>query len=185
MLSKIQIVLKWNPSKTLVMNNRVFNILALFIGLVLVQGLIFDRLLIAQQYVPYIALLFIVLYPTDLRQTVFLVIAFLYGLSLDILSLSGGIQSGAYLSAAFLRPIVLRAVFGISSDYSAIKFAKVPFAQWFVYCLLVVMVHHLVLFGLSAFSWSRLLWVLQQTVVNGLPTTAVVTLFVFLFVSKK
>lgn len=167
------------------MNNKVFKILTLFIGLVLAQGLIFDKLLIAHQYVPYVALLFIVLYPTDLRQTVFLIIAFLYGLSLDVIGLSGGIQSGACLTAAFLRPMVLRSVFGISSDYSAIKFAKVPFTQWFVYCLMLVMIHHLILFGLSAFSWERWFWVLKQTVFNGLLSSGVMTLFMFLFVSKK
>ena len=185
MSSKIQIVTKWIHFKTQPMNNRTFNMAALFVGLVLAQGLIFDKLLIAQQYVPYIALLFIVLYPTDLRQTVFLIVAFLFGLSLDVLNLSGGIQAGACLSAAFVRPMILRSVFGISADYSAIKFAKVPLAQWLVYCLLVVLIHHLVLFTLSAFSWDRWLWVLQQTVVNGFLTTAVVSLFVFLFVSKK
>jgi len=167
------------------MNNRIFSLLGLFIGLVLAQSLLFDRLLVAQHYVPYIALLFIVLYPTDLRQTMFLVVAFLYGLSIDLLSVSGGIHAGACLSAAFLRPVVLRSVFGISSDYSVVKFSKIPFTQWFVYCLLVVMTHHLVLFGLSDFSLNRWVWILQQTIFNGLLTTAVVSVFMFLFVSKK
>lgn len=173
----------WNPHPALYVLNVL--IVALFVGLVLAQGLIFDKLLIAQQYVPYIALLFIILYPTYLNQTIFIAVSFFYGLSLDMLGLSGGLQAGACLSAAFVRPMILRSVFGISADYSAIKFAKVSFAQWFVYCMLVVMMHHLVLFTLSAFSWDRWLWVLQQTVVNGFLTTAVVSLFVFLFVSKK
>lgn len=167
------------------MNNKNFYIIALFVGLVMAQTLIFDRLMIAQQYVPYIALLFIVLYPNDLSQTLFLVVSFFYGLSLDIFSVSGGIQAGAFLSAAFFRPMVLRSVFGVSSDYSAIKFEKIPFAQWVVYCLLVVLIHHLVLFGLSAFSWSRWVWVLQQTIFNGLLTSGIVLVFVLLFVSKK
>jgi hypothetical protein len=167
------------------MNNRVFSLFALFVGLVLAQSLLFDRLLVAQQYVPYVSLLFIVLYPTDLRQTMFLVVAFLYGLSIDLLSVSGGIHAGACLSAAFLRPVVLRSVFGISSDYSTVKFSKIPFVQWFVYCLLIVLIHHLVLFGLSDFSINRWLWILKQTVFNGLLTTAVVSVFMFLFVSKK
>ena len=51
-------------------------------------------------------------------------IAFLLGLSVDILTDAGGINAAACVTIAYIRPVILKFSFGSISDYQTIKFEQ-------------------------------------------------------------
>ena len=93
------------------MNSRSYPFVVYFLLLPILQVMVFDQFNLGVQLVPQITLLFLIFYPTDAEQTIFLVIAFLYGLYSDLLHSTMVIKAAACLTAAFLRPTIITSVF--------------------------------------------------------------------------
>lgn len=133
---------------------------------------------------PYLYVLFILLYPFNANQSLFLLLSFLLGLGIDIFEDSGGINAAACVVAAFVRPNLLRFSFGISYDHQNLRLSATPFGAKLSYVFLMVIIHHLVLFSLEMFSLSHILLILKKTLFSGIFTVILVILSLSLF-SKK
>lgn len=130
---------------------------------------------------PYLYILFIILYPFNSNQTLFLFLSFLLGLGVDIFEDSGGINAAACLVAAYIRPVLLRFSFGVSYDYQTIKFSSTPPGSRISYVTILVLVHHFILFLLEFFNFEHLLLLLKKTFFSGLFTIILVFLTLALF----
>ncbi|WP_081211826.1 rod shape-determining protein MreD [Salegentibacter sediminis] len=166
------------------MNNSILSNTARFIGLILLQVLILNNINFLGYINPYLYVLFILLYPFNANQSFFLILAFLLGLSIDIFEDSGGIHAAACLIAAFVRPNLLRFSFGVSYDHQNIKLSATPFGARLSYILLIVLIHHFILFSLEMFSLSHIILVLKKTLFSSIFTVILVILSLSLF-SKK
>ena len=163
------------------MNNSIISNSLRFIFLILLQVLLLNNINFLGYINPQLYVLFIILFPFNANQSLFLFLSFLLGLGIDIFEDSGGINAAACLVAAYVRPAILRFSFGVSYDYQTIKFSSTPYGSRFTYVALVVLLHHVVLFLLEIFSFAHLLLLLKKTMYSGLFTIVLVFLSLALF----
>ncbi len=155
-----------------------------FILLILFQVLIFNHIDFLGYINPYIYIIFILLFPLNANRSLFLFISFLLGLFLDIFSDSGGVHAAACVTIAFIRPLVLRSTFGVSYEFQTIKLSSVSFIQRLVYVLVMVLVHHIILFSLEIFNLSHILFFAKTTLFSSLFTILLSMLILVLFRRK-
>lgn len=166
------------------MNNPLLLHIGRFLLLVILQVLLLNHIDFLGYINPYLYILFILLYPpTDSRMT-FIFVAFLLGLSVDIFSDSGGAHAAASVFIAYIRPLLARIAFGSYFEQQAQGIYQATYAQLAAYVLLMVIIHHFIVFWLEAFSLSGMLNVLQKTLYSGLFTFILSILSISLF-SKK
>lgn len=166
------------------MNSQLLSNIGRFIILIFLQVLILNNINFAGYINPYLYILFILLFPFTGNQSLFLFLAFLLGLSIDIFEDSGGINAAACLVAAFVRPYLLRFSFGISYDHQNIRLSNAPVGAKLSYVALMVLIHHFVLFSLEMFSLTHIILILKKTLFSGIFTIILVYLSLTLF-SKK
>lgn len=158
---------------------------ARFIILVLVQVLIFSRIDFLGYINPYIYILFIILYPANSNRTVFIFLAFLLGLCVDVFSDSGGIHATACLVIAYIRPVFLKFTFGTVYDYQSVKFDQIDFGSKLTYFSAIVFIHHLIMFSLEIFNISKTILILQKTLFSGIFTIILCLIITILFSQKR
>ncbi len=166
------------------MNSSIINNILRFLFLILLQVLVLNNVNFAGYINPYLYVLFLLLFPFTGNQSLFLLLAFLLGLSIDIFEDSGGINAAACLVAAFVRPNLLRFSFGVSYDHQNIRLAATPFGAKLSYISLMVLIHHFVLFSLEMFSVSHIILILKKTLFSGIFTIILILLSITLFTRK-
>ncbi len=158
-----------------------------FIVLVLIQVIILNNINFRGYLDPYLYVLFILLLPFNTPNWLLLVSSFLIGFFVDLFSQSLGMNTAASVFMAFLRPGVLRLLSpgreyeaGVNPGISDLGF------RWFLsYALILIFLHHLLLFILEAFGFADFFSTIYRVVINTLFTTMLVLLSQFLFYRKK
>ena len=163
------------------MNSTVFSNIARFFFLILLQVLLLNNINFLGYVNPYLYVLFLILFPFNGNQTLFLLLSFLLGLGIDLFEDSGGINAAACLAVAYIRPALLRFSFGVSYDYQTVKFSSTAYGSRFSYIAVLVFVHHFILFLLEIFSFAHLLLLLKKTFFSGIFTIVLVFLTLALF----
>lgn len=158
------------------------NIVRFFV-VILLQVLIFDNVEINGYLNPYFYVIFILLLPFETSKWVLLLSAFLLGLTLDIFSMTPGMQASACVFMAFLRPFVLQG-FSPRDGYDAGTYPRVSFYGliWFAkYTFILVFAHHAFLFTVEVFRFSELGHILLRTILSSLLTTVLILISQFFF----
>ncbi|KAA1247422.1 rod shape-determining protein MreD [Aquimarina sp. RZ0] len=166
------------------MNNNILLYIGRFIILVFVQVFILNHVNFLGYLNPYIYIIFILLAPITIHKSLFLFLSFVLGLTIDIFGDSGGIHAAACLVIAYLRPIVLRSVFGLSYEFQTMKLNNARFGERLAYVILLVFTHHIVLFSLEIFNLSHILLIGKKTLFTSLFSIVVVMLILVLFRRK-
>lgn len=163
-------------------NTLIRNILR-FIVLLVVQVLVFDNLGFGTYIHPYVYVLFVLLLPFDTPKWRLLIDGFLIGMAVDIFNGTPGLNAGATVFMAFMRPFII----GITSRKSDIDGKNAPTVtemglQWFaVYALLLILLHNLVLFWLEAFSIKLLGLIIAETLLSAPITLLLIILIIYIF----
>lgn len=166
------------------MSNFDFRLAIQFIALILVQVLILNHINFLGYINPYLYLLFILLYPIKNDRTSFIFISFLIGLFVDIFSDSGGINAAASVFIAFIRPIILKFSFGMVYEYQTLKFNTTDLGNRIIYFLIMIVIHHFILFSMDVFNFADILTILQRTIFSTI-FTLILCLFTTILFSKK
>ncbi|WP_273274090.1 rod shape-determining protein MreD [Maribacter polysiphoniae] len=156
-----------------------------FILLVLVQVLVFNRLNFFGFINPMVYIMFLYWYPIKENRAVFIGLSFLLGLSVDFLSDTMAIHAAATTTIAYLRPAIMRFVFGINYEFQSFKLSNTTKAQQFTFLALLILVHHSVYFSMEIFSIANLLLIVKKVLSNGLASLILCLLFSTLFSVKK
>ncbi len=156
-----------------------------FVLLVLFQVTICNYINFLGYINPMIYVLFIILFPLRNNRTVFLISAFLLGLSVDMFSDTGGIHAGASVFLAYIRPNVTKFSFGALSEFYNIKFNAIDFAKRFTYIAIMVFFHHFIFFSLDFFNFSQILNILKYTLFSGIFSVFLILITTIIFSSKK
>ena len=150
------------------MNSTLLNNILRFIGLLLLQVFVMDQVEFLGYICPLVYILFVVLYPVDNNRWSFLIFAFIIGIIVDAFQDTGGAHAAAALTIAFVRPVLLKLVYGQGYLTKNLKISKSPLDRFALLLTLSVLIHHLVLFILIYFNMSQVLQVLQMTLFIGL-----------------
>lgn len=156
-----------------------------FVVLVLLQVLLLNNINFLGYVNPYLYVLFLVLYPFNTPQTLFIVLAFLLGITIDTFEDSGGIHAAATLFIAYIRPVFLRFSFGVSYDYQTVKLSNTPYGARISYIVFLVFIHHFILFTLEMFDFSHLFLILKKTFFSGIFTTILILISLTLFKPRR
>lgn len=155
------------------MRSKALQYIALFIGLLLLQILLFDNVEIAGFLSPYIYPLFILLLPIEFAPVPLLTLAFFQGLTIDFFSSSLGLHAAANTFMAFIRPYALRPALeakkgSLTGMPTTLQLGVARSAR---YTVTLILAHHLLLYFLAAFTlhhfWHTLLQALANTILSA------------------
>ena len=153
------------------MNRENINHALLFIGLILLQIIVMNNINFLGYINPFIYIFFLFLYPIKKNDWGVLILAFFLGLIIDMFANSGGVNAAATLFIAFIRLPVLQSVLGKRElDHSSMNIFKLPFPKLFVFIMVLTTVHHLIVFTLEYFKWSKFGTILTNTVLTSIFT---------------
>ncbi len=166
------------------MNRDTASHITRFIVLILVQVLILNHVNFLGSLNPYIYIIFILLAPININKSLFLLLSFILGLTIDMFGDSGGVHAAACLIIAFFRPVALRSVFGLSYEFQTVKLGSIGFGEKLAYVTLMVLTHQFVIFSLEIFNFSHILLIAKKTLFSSLFTIVVTMLVLVLFRRK-
>ena len=130
-------------------------------------------------------ILFLYWYPIKENRASFIGLGFLLGLSIDFFSDTMALHSAATITIAYLRPAIMRFVFGINYEFQSFKLSNTTRAQQFTFLALLILVHHLVYFSLEIFSIANLLLIVKKVLSIGFASLILCLLFSSLFSVNK
>lgn len=134
---------------------------------------------------PNLYLLFLIVYRLDANPTLLIILGFALGLLLDLLTQGAGGHTIASLTIAFLRPFIIRFSFGVNYDVPMGMIKGSLLTQRLLYLLLIIFVHHLVLFITIYFSFENILSILKNTLFTSFFTFILVYICLGLYKEKN
>lgn len=160
---------------------RILTRIAWFVGLALVQVLLLNNICLFGLATPFIYIYFVLALDRDIDRNALMAMAFALGLVVDVFSNTPGVNAGASVLVAFLRPGLLR-LFSPREEFENFEpgihvLGVGPFLR---YALLMVLLHHTVLFFLEAFSFARIEFLLLRILCSTLLTVMLVMAIEFI-----
>jgi cell shape-determining protein MreD len=135
----------------------ILRIVLRFIVLMSIQILVLNNVQLGGYINPYLYVLFLITLPVNTPRAVLLFAALITGLTVDMFQNTMGMHASACLLLAYARPGWLKMIAprdGYEADVSPSvkKFGM----QWFVvYALVLILIHHLLLFYIEVFRFSE------------------------------
>jgi rod shape-determining protein MreD len=142
----------------------------IFILLILSQVFLFNNIQFSGYVNPYVYIMFILLLPIELPAWLLLILSFLTGLVIDFFSGSLGMHASSSVLAGFVRPYVLQILsprdgYEPGSEPSMIIYG---FRWFFIYTLIIVLIHHTALFYLEVFRFTEFFRTLLRVLLSSL-----------------
>jgi hypothetical protein len=161
------------------------NILQIILYLLLftvLQITLFKNILILDYASCFIYIGFILLLPIQMTLSMTMLIAFGLGLFIDIFYNTPGINASASVVVAYLRGRVIRLLTPAGGyDSSAVISISYLGALWFIkYAVLLVFVHHFTFFVLEAWNMAAFFEIMLRTICSTLFTLGILILIQYL-----
>ncbi|MBL4605780.1 MAG: hypothetical protein JKY02_09030 [Flavobacteriaceae bacterium] len=135
---------------------------------------------------PYLYITFVFIFPLNKNRFTFLLLAFLYGLTIDFFSDIGGVFAFSLLSIAYLRLFFIRVFFKKTElDYLLFNLHSEQFGQVFNYVVTLTLIHHFILISLDNFSFDNLGGVFLNTLYSSIFTLVIYFLGSYIFRKKQ
>lgn len=151
-----------------------------FIIFILVQVYVLNQIPPLHQFiVPYLYFLFILWLPFNISRTGLLLVAFLFGLSLDYFGGRPGLHAAPCVLIAYLRPFLINLLIsqeGQELNYAEPSVKSLGWAPYFLYVLVLTFIHHSYLVFVEWMEFDNILYFLGKVTA----TTAVSFLLIFI-----
>ena len=134
---------------------------------------------------PNLYLLFFLMYRLDGDRTALIILGFLMGLLLDLLTQGSGGHTIASLTITYLRPYIIRFSFGVNYDVPMGMIRGSLVNQRVAYFLQMILIHHLLLFVVIYFSFDNILTIIKNTFLSAFFTFILVYISLGLFKERK
>jgi hypothetical protein len=161
------------------MTDLVKNIIR-FILFILLQAYVLNNIPPLHQFiVPYLYFLFILWLPFSINRFALLMIAFIFGLSMDFFSSTPGLHAAPCLLIAYVRPFLLALLLPQETtelSYVEPSLKSMGWAPYFVYVLILTFMHHSYLVLLEWLQFGDFLYFLGKV----MGTTAISMMLIFL-----
>ena len=161
------------------MNSQILKMIGSFVLLILAQVLLFNQINVFGFVNPMLYLLFLVMYPFDKNQTFYIFIGFILGFFIDFLSQTGGAHTIASLTVSYLRPIIMKYSYGLTSEKPKSLLTDPRKTNNFFFLLVFISVHHLIYFAIAYFSADALLLIIKNSLI-----TMIFSLILILLISS-
>lgn len=158
-----------------------------FIGLVLLQIFVLNNIQISGFIVPYAYLLFILMLPLNAKPVLILLLSFLMGFTMDLFSYTPGLHAAACLVIGFVRPYLLDLLVSRDSVSGSASGSVYRLgSSWFIrYVVIMVLIHHIILFFLESFQFAHLLYTLCRILGSAFFSSVIILLLGYLLMSRK
>jgi rod shape-determining protein MreD len=160
------------------MINSIIRYIVIFIILLLLQVLLFNNIQFSGYVNPYVYIMLIMLLPVEIPSWLLLLICFFTGLSVDFFTATPGMHASATLFSGFLRPYILRLISPRDGyEAGATPSMEIYGFRWFLfYSIVIVLVHHFILFYLEVFRFKDFF----ATLLKVLLSSAITVIFILL-----
>jgi hypothetical protein len=158
-----------------------------FIAYVLAQALVFNQLEIDYGIQFMIYPLYILLLPYDLNIFLSMLIAFVFGLSIDIISNTFGLHASSALLIAYLRPYFFK-MFEIRDGYDPgmeLSTKNMEFRWILSVHGLLLLIHHFWFFLIEIFKFNEMWFVFQKTILSMPISLGICLLIQSIFLRKS
>lgn len=146
-----------------------------YIVVMILQVLLFDQLQLLGVCHPYIYILCLLMMPITLSHSADMIIGAVVGLIMDIFCNSLGVHTAACIFIMFIRPYLIGAIVNDKDRLNEqISLRALGMEALLRYVVILVVVHHLMVFLLAAWSWAHIGFVLLETIVSSLVTISVI-----------
>lgn len=165
-----------------IIRNIIRFLLLLFVQVLVIKNIPFHPFLMAMPYV-----LFILMLPFETPGFILLLCAFIMGISVDAFYDTQGMHASASVLMAFVRLHYLRLI-SPREGYDALMKPTIHFmgSAWFLsYALVLIFVHHFLLFNLEVFSFRYFFSTLFRSMGSTLTTFIFCYVIQFLFYRSK
>jgi rod shape-determining protein MreD len=125
------------------------------------------------------------MYRLDGDRTALIILGFLMGLLLDLLTQGSGGHTIASLTITYLRPYIIRFSFGVNYDVPMGMIRGSLVNQRVAYFLQMILIHHLLLFVVIYFSFDNILTIIKNTFLSAFFTFILVYFSLGLFKKRK
>ena len=146
-----------------------------YILVMVLQVLLFDQLQLWGVCHPYIYILCLLMMPITLPVIVDMLIGAGVGLIMDACCNSLGVHMAACILLMFIRPYLIGAIVNdkdrLNEQVSLRSLGVEAFIQ---YVVILVLIHHLTVFMLAAWSWTHIGFVLLETLVSSILTILII-----------
>ena len=156
-----------------------------FILLLFVQAFLLSNINFFGFINPNLYILFFLMYRFDGDRTVLIILGFLMGLLLDLLTQGSGGHTIASLTITYLRPYIIRFSFGVNYDVPMGMIRESLVNQRIAYFLQMILIHHLLLFVVIYFSFDNILTIIKNTFLSAFFTFILVYISLGLFKERK
>ncbi|MDA0201000.1 MAG: rod shape-determining protein MreD [Bacteroidetes bacterium] len=167
------------------MNHNNLTSIIQFLLLLLLQAFVFDNINFLGFINPNFYILFIIIYRLNSNPTLLIILGFTLGLFLDLLTQGSGAHTISTLTLAYLRPFIIRFSFGVNYDIPMGMIKGSPASQRLLYLILMVVIHHLVLYSVVYFSFDNALVILKNTIITSFFTFIMVYLTMGILINKN
>lgn len=166
------------------MNRANLSILSLLVVLMFLQVFLFNHLHLFGSINPMIYLYFFIYYRLDANQTQFILLSFVLGFSLDLLSQGAGGHTISAITISYLRPRIIALNFSsVSQEISNLN--EMLSLRRFTFSLWIVFIHHFIYFIILFSNFSMLFIILRQTFLTGIFTLTALFLGQLFFKKKN
>ena len=146
-----------------------------YIIVMLLQVLLFDQLQLWGACHPYIYVLCLLMMPITLTHSLSMIIGAVAGLVMDIFCNSLGVHMAACILIMFIRPYLIGAIVNDKDRLNEqISLRSIGMEALIKYVVILVLVHHLTVFSLAAWSWSHMGFVLLETLISSIVTILII-----------
>ena len=146
-----------------------------YVVVMLLQVLLFNQLQLWGACHPYIYVLCLLMMPITLSHSVDMVIGALVGLAMDVFCNSLGIHTASCILIMFIRPYLIGAIVNDKDRLNEqISLRAIGMEAMLKYTVILVLIHHFVVFSLAAWSWHHIGFVLLETLVSSIVTISII-----------
>ena len=142
---------------------------------IVLQVLLFNHLQIAGFGFPMVYVLILMNLPVQIPRWAEMLIGAVVGLIFDVWNSSLGVNMAACIAFSFLRPILLGNVVQdlerVKGEVCSNTIGRIEYLKCLVF---LVLVHHLLVFALEAWSWNNWWIVLIQTLISSVVTILII-----------
>lgn len=146
-----------------------------YIVVMILQVLLFDQLQLLGVCHPYIYILCLLMMPITLPHSADMFIGAAAGLIMDVFCNSMGVHTAACIFIMFIRPYLIGALVNDKDRLNEqISLRALGMEALLRYVVIMVVIHHLTVFLLAAWSWAHIGFVLIETIVSSIITISII-----------